>query len=35
GDLPSFFLRIEEVTHGVDDPYDALAAAVGVETVED
>ncbi len=32
GDLPRFFERIDEITRNADDPYDALAAAVGAET---
>ena len=31
GDLPAFFERIEAITRGADDPYEALAEAVGIE----
>ena len=31
GDLQRFFSRIEEITSGADDPYAALATAVGVD----
>jgi predicted aminopeptidase len=35
GDLTAFFLRIQEITAGSDDPYEALAAAVGAGASED